>query len=543
MIQVLLDNPLLLLFVVAALGYALGRITIGGSSLGVAAVLFVGLGFGALHPDLRLPDLIYQLGLVIFVYTIGLSSGRQFFASFDRKGLRDNLFVVGMLIFGAILTIGAGRLLGLRPTVTAGLFTGSLTNTAALAAVLDYVRGTASGAEAEQLLADPVVAFSITYPVGVIGMILAIYVCQRIWKVDYAAEARQPNMGMPQQLGNRTVVVTQGAATESTVAELVTQQDWNVVFGRMRRAGEVDLTGGETHLEIGDLVNVVAPQETLDRVTAFLGKASDEQIELDRTAFDYRRVFVSNPAIVGRRLRDLDLPRQVGAFVTRVRRGDIEMLGRGDTVLELGDRVRVIARRENMDKVSRFFGDSYRALSEIDILTFTLGLALGLLVGMIPIPVGPDLVIRLGIAGGPLIVALILGARERTGPLVWTLPYSANLTLRQIGLILFLAGVGTRSGYAFVSTLSAGGGGTIFFTGIAVTVVTALLALSIGRHLLRVPMGVLIGMLAGLQTQPALLGYALEQTGDDRPNVGYTAVYPIALITKILFAQLLVALL
>jgi putative transport protein len=161
---------------------------------------------------------------------------------------------------------------------------------------------------------------------------------------------------------------------------------------------------------------------------------------------------------------------------------------------------------------------------------------------MIPIPL-PGATIRLGFAGGPLIVALILGALGRTGPLVWSLPYSANLTLRQIGLILFLAGIGTRSGYAFVSTLQGGGGLTLFVAGAAITILVALVTLVLGYRVLHIPMGVLIGMLAGLQTQPALLGFALEQTDNDLPNIGYSAVYPIALITKIVCAQLLLALL
>jgi putative transport protein len=196
-----------------------------------------------------------------------------------------------------------------------------------------------------------------------------------------------------------------------------------------------------------------------------------------------------------------------------------------------------------MDAVSELFGDSYRALSEIDILTFTLGLALGLLVGMIPIPLPGGAAIKLGFAGGPLIVSLILGALERTGRLVWTMPYSANLTLRQFGLILFLAGIGTRSGYAFGSTLGAGGALPIFVAGTVVTLTAALVSLWIGYRLLKIPMSLLIGMIAGIQTQPAVLGFALEQTGNDLPNAGYTAVYPVALIAKIILAQIIVALL
>jgi putative transport protein len=544
MIQLLLTYPLLLLFLVAAIGYALGRITVAGTSLGVAAVLFVGLAFGALHPDLKLPELVYQLGLVVFVYTIGISSGRQFWASLRRQGLRDNFLVLALLVVATMLIAAIGQLLGWTPGVTAGVFTGSLTNTAALAGALEYLQATVPPDVREQVLAEPVVGFSITYPVGVLGMIAVILLLRRVWHIDWerdAAESRLPG-ATKQRLHTTTIEVTHPDVHGSTVQHVVDGRGWDVTFGRIRHDGHLTLVDGHTRLHVGDLVSVVGPHKDVSAVAQVLGEVSGEHLEADRREFDFRRVFVSQPTLAGRRLRDLDLPQRFGAFVTRVRRGDQDFVAHGNTVLELGDRVRVVARPDQMNAVSRFFGDSYRALSEVDLLTLNLGFALGLLVGMIPIPL-PGATIRLGFAGGPLIVALILGALGRTGPLVWSLPYSANLTLRQIGLILFLAGIGTRSGYAFVSTLQGGGGLTLFVAGAAITILMALVTLVLGYRVLHIPMGVLIGMLAGLQTQPALLGFALEQTDNDLPNIGYSAVYPIALITKIVCAQLLLALL
>jgi putative transport protein len=545
MVQILIDNPLLLLFTVAAIGYPLGRIKFCGVSLGVAAVLFVGLAIGALDPNLKLPEIIYLLGLALFVYTIGLSSGRSFFASFERKGLRDNLFVIGMLIFAAILAAIAHTAFHLRPALTAGLYAGSLTNTPALAGVLEAIKGTASQAQLDRLLAEPVVAYSVAYPVGVIGLILAIGLMQKLWKVDYVKEAlRLRDLGATtRRLDNRTIRVTRPEACHRPIHEIVGEEEWDVVFGRMKREKELGLPHGWTKFCPGDLVTVDGAAEDLDKVTAYFGEESHDRIELDRTEMDYRRIFVSNPIIAGHRLRDLNLLQQFGAIVTRVRRGDVDFLPRGDTVLELGDRVRVVTRRENMDAVNGFLGDSYRAVSEIDVLSFGLGLALGLFVGTIPIPLPGGVTLKLGFAGGPLIVALILGAMERTGPIVWSLPYSANLTLRQIGLILFLAGIGTRAGYAFVTTFTQGGGILIFVAGAILTCATALVMLVIGHIVLKIPMGLLIGMLAGLQTQPAVLGFALEQAGNDLPTIGYAEVYPIATIAKILIAQLLLTLL
>lgn len=540
-IQLLLHNPLLLLFLVAALGYFLGRIQFRGSSLGVAAVLFVGLAFGALHPDLKLPEIVYLLGLVLFVYTIGLSSGPGFFASFRRKGLRDNLLVVGVLVLMVIFAMIAHRLLQLSPAQTAGLFSGSLTNTPSLASVLDYLKSSAATAELDHLLAEPVVAYSLTYPMGVVGMILTIYLMQKIWQTNYATEAANlRELGATNvKLQNRTIRVTRSEATHEPLHELVKRHRWDVVFGRLKRGNQLALALGATRLQIGDLISIVGSREELERVTKEFGDVSREQIDLDRSRLDYRRIFVSNHKLAGQRLCDLNLPRRFGALVTRVRRGDVEFLPHGDTVLELGDRIRVLTHRDRMDAVSAFFGDSYRAVSEIDVLTFGLGLALGLLIGLVPIPLPNGVVIKLGLAGGPLIVAMILGTLGRTGPLVWNLPYSANITLRQVGLIFFLAGVGTRAGYAFVNTFTEGSGIAIFVAGALITCAAALTTLWIGHRLLKIPMSLLIGMLAGLQTQPAVLGFALEQTRNDLPNLGYATVYPIATIAKIILAQVL----
>lgn len=541
-IEVLKENPLLLLFVVAGIGYPLGQLKIGGARLGVAAVLFVGLAIGALDPDLKLPEVVYTLGLVLFVYCIGLSSGSIFFASLRQQGVRNNLLVLGGLVIAAAIAALAHLLLGIKATLTAGLFAGSLTNTPALAGVIEHIRAAAGANVVDQMVSEPVIAYSLSYPMGVLGMILSMYVLQRVWKIDYAAEAQNVREYGPMNdpLLSRTVQVTNDV--DANVEELVHRLNVNVVFGRLKREDHVELVTGKTHLQPGDLVNMVGAEPDVNTVRDILGVDSEEHLEQDLSRYDKRRVFISSPQVVGRKLKDLHLVRKYGAIVTRLRRGDLEMLPHGDTALGMGDQVRVVAPRDQMDAVIKFFGDSYRSVSEIDVLTFSFGLALGLLLGMLPIPLPGGVTLKLGNAGGPLIVALVLGALGRSGPIVWQLPYSANLTLRQIGLIIFLAGIGTRSGYAFVSTLSQGGGLQVFAAGAALTVLVSLLTLFVGYKLMKMPMGLLLGIMAGLQTQPAVLGFAQEQTGNELPNIGYATVYPVAMIAKILLAQALLIL-
>ena len=538
-IRVLAENPLLLLFLVAAVGYPLGLVRVRGGSLGVAAVLFAGLAAGALDPRLRLPEIVYVLGLALFVYTVGLASGPAFLASLRRDGLRNNLLALGVLCFGTLVTVLLGRLLGLGAARTAGLFSGSLTSTPALAAALETLKRAGGGGGSDEALALPVVAYSIGYPFGVIGVVLAIGLARRAFRVSWEEEAKAlGDLGGNEPLGNLTVRVTRDLGGE-TVEDLSRRDRWNVIFGRIRREGRTRLASPDEVLRPEDLVTVVGTAAEVAKVAAALGEAASESIDLDRTEFDMRRIFASSPEVVGRRLRDLELQRRFGAVITRVRRGDADLLPRPDMVLEPGDRVRVLAPVTRMPAVTAFFGDSYRAVSEVDILTFSLGLALGLAVGVVPIALPGGVRVSLGFAGGPLVVALALGIVGRTGPMVWTLPYSANLTLRQIGLVLFLAGVGTRAGQGFLATFSGSLGPVLFGAGAAITALTALAALLVGHRLLGIPLSLLAGMMAGIHTQPAVLGYALERTRNDAPNVGYASVYPAATLAKILLAQLI----
>lgn len=540
-VDFLVEEPLLLLFLVSGLGYALGNVKVKGISLGVAAVLFVGLAFGALSPEMRLPTVLVDLGLIVFVYTIGLSSGPGFFASFRRKGLRDNAFVFLMLILAALMTVAAAGLFGLRATVAAGMYSGSLTNTPALAGILETIARVAPADQLIVLETEPVIGYSVAYPMGVIGLLIAIYTMQRVYRIDYKTEARALHQYhvVEQDLYARTALVTNPDAAGVAVSDLFRRHQWDVVLSRIRRGEELTLATGDTTFVLGDEVTLVGTADEVDRAVAELGEPAGKQLELDRSEYDYRRIFVSNPELAGRSLSELDLPREYGAIVSRVRRGDIDLLAHGDTVLELGDRVRVVARRADQPRLAALFGDSYKALSEVNLLSLSVGLALGVLIGLIPIPLPGGVVITLGLAGGPLLVGLVLGALRRTRGIVWTIPYSANLTLRQIGLILLLAGIGVRSGYTFLTHFTAGGGVQVFFAGAFITTAIAFLTLIIGHKVLKVPFGMLTGMLSALGTQPAALGFSLQQADNELPNLGYALVFPVATITKVVVAQLL----
>lgn len=542
MIELLRSNPLLLVFIVAAIGYGLGSIRIGNSQLGISAVLFVGLIFGSFDASLEVPPIIFLLGLAMFVYTVGLSSGPAFFAAFQREGSRNLGFILITITFSALLAVGLHFLLGFDPATSAGVFAGSSTNTAALAGLLDTIQKNFAEDTQAPFIEAAVVGYSITYPMGVIGVMLAIQLMRRLLRVDYQAEAHRLRHQYPidSEVDSQTIEVTQAAMVGRSIRDLVRQYEWAAVFGRLERAGQAQLSNWDTVFALGDRVVVAGRAEELAEIAQHLGKVASQSIPLENSVYVRRRIFVSNPEVAGKPIASLNLPERYAAVITRVRRGDVDLLARGDTVIELGDRIRFVARQEDVPALVTLFGDSYHRLSQINLLSFGLGMAAGLLLGMITFSLPGGISFQMGFAGGPLIVALILGNLRRTGSIVWTLPYSANLTLRQVGLTLLLAAVGIRSGHTFFDTLIQGGGGWIFLAGTLISGLTAICILLLGYRVFRLPFAILTGMVAN---QPAILDFAVQQARNQLPNFGYTVMFPIALIAKIVFVQILFALL
>ena len=532
-------SPILTLFVVIGLGYLLGQINFFGFRLGVAGVLFMGLAVGALSPDIALPEVVASLGLIIFVYTVGIETGPAFWSSFRSQGYRQTLFGVFILIFAALLASGMGRLLHLSGPRTAGLYTGSLTNTPALAAVRERVRERAHSQgmpdePVRMLSSEPVVTYSITYPIGVIGVLLCMQIAARFWRIDPTARPDRAEIRV------RDFAVKNPGIAGRTVADVLSlHRNPGFVISRIQHEDRVDMVQADTVLSPGDVVAVVGDDESLERPRLIFGEPSDERLELDRSLFDFRRVFISSKQVVGKRIRDLDLESALSANITRLRRGDVDVVPTPDTRLEFGDRIRVLTRKENFGAITNFFGDSIRGTAETDFGSVALGMVLGVLAGMLPIPIPGATTIRLGLAGGPLLVALILGKIERTGQIAWVMPVSANLTLRQIGLLLFLAGVGTKAGFTFLQTMRSNGP-LLLAAGAVVTFCVTLLALGIGYKLLKIPFDSLLGLVAGLQTQPACLAFASNLSKSDNTNVAYAGIYPAAMIAKIILAQLLI---
>ena len=444
--ELLANNPLLLLFLVAAVGYFVGKVKVKGNSLGVSAVLFVGLAFGAVNPSYNVPPILFQLGLVFFVYSVGLSSGPAFFQSFRNNGARDIGFVMTMLSTTALIAVALWYVMGFDVASITGIYSGSSTNTPALASVIDLVK---RRGEASQSVKDAlVIGYTYSYPMGVLGVMLVLKVMERVFKIDYNEEKKQLRKDYPieEELSSISVKITNAAVIGSTIRDVINREDLEILFGRISKGEDVALAIWDTVLEQDDILMIIGGVDELKKAIPLFGHETDNNISYDRKEYDVRRIFVSNHRVVGKTISSLNLSKKYSAVITRIRRGDIDMLAKANTFLEMGDRIRFVARRQDLKGLSTLFGDSYYNSSSINLFSFGLGIALGLLLGSIEIALPGGTNFKLGMAGGPLIVGLLLGALRRTGPIVWTLPYGANITLRQIGLIFLLAVIGLSSG-------------------------------------------------------------------------------------------------
>ncbi len=533
MLDFLAANPLIALVVILAIGLALGKIRVLGLSLGAAAVLFVALGLATANPEIQIPALVYQLGLAMFVYVIGLSAGPVFFREFRTRGWRLTVFMILLIIALAALAWALIRALGLDATTGVGMFAGALSSTPGMAAVVEMVRATDPAAASE-----PVVGYSLAYPGAVIGAILVAAIGAAILKVNHERDARDEGLIAAPLVWKG---VKLGPDVSCRVGDLPRLSGQQIIATRIADDPHSHrLADPELPAHPGMELVINGTEEAVDAAIAVLGQERDTKIE--DTDLVYSRFTVSNPEVAGRTVAELDTVAH-GFMIARIRQGDTEVVPTVDTVVNYSDRVRVVAAPGRMGEVRRFLGDSEKSLGDVDLLPFAAGLALGLLLGAIPIPLPGGTTLSLGFGGGPIVVGLILGALNRTGPVTWQMPFHANRTISTLGLSLFLAGVGTSAGAGFRDALTDPSSLVYMGVGLAITLASAVLCGVIGMGVLGLRWDEAMGVAAGMTTNPAIISYLNGQTGTELPNRGYATVYPTAMIGKIIAAQVLFLLL
>ena len=509
------SSPLLALFVVVALGAAIGAIRIGPLRFGAAGALFVGLVVSALHPEVvsNHMSIVQPMGLAFFVYCVGISAGATFFQNLRKQ---TNLLALTTIVcvVGALIALVGGRLLGLSSGLTSGLFTGALT----AAPALDT---------ATRLTGDPnaAVGYAFGYPVGVIGGILIVTITvTRKWVGP---------KDTPSLAGASLEAVSIHVSKHINTRDIDAWRDQRVRLSYLRRDGRTRVTAPGEDLLPGDHVVMVGDPASIKETAPLVGEILDHNLEDDRSDLAFERIVVSNPDVAGRSVCDLNVTKRFGAVITRVRRGDLDLLARDDLDLQLGDHVAVVVPTDELDDVAEWLGDSERRVAEVDGMAFGIGLVLGLLLGIVSFPLPGGQGFQLGAAAGPLIVGMLLGALRRTGPLVWTLPAAANLTIRQIGLMLFLAALGLNAGPQFASLLGSPEGWRAALLA-AVMVVVCCVIQAVGAKFIGLSSARAAGGIAGFLGQPAVLQAADARVTDERIEAAYATLFAFAIIVKIL---------
>jgi putative transport protein len=519
--QFLEQSPLLALFAAIGLGYAFGQISFGGLSLGVGAVLFAGLALGAIAPKAAPPGMVGSIGLVMFLYGIGIQYGRQFFEGLRGPGLKWNLLAAGGVLVSLAVALVLGKVAGVSPAYSMGLFAGALTSTPTLQAALDAAGN-----------GDPAIGYSVAYPFGVIGPILCLFAFSRAIRPRLA--------GAPRPL--QTLEITISQVHGVSVAEVIASLPQGVELVAIRQGQANALPDPKILLQKGDGVLLFGEFEALEKARLALGHVEPGRLTDDRGALDLLRVFVSRPAVVGTSIAGLAFPNGVVAKIAEVRRGDAVLLPASDLVLEYGDRVGLIAPRESLPALRAYFGDSLKSTAEFSYVSVGLGMSLGVLLGLIAVPIPGIGSFSLGLAGGPLLVSLLLGRLGRTGPLAWHIPLAANLTLRNFGLTLFLAAVGLGAGSPFVKTVSQTG---LVFLGIGAAIVLGAVMgiMALGHFAFSMTTDDLFGVASAATGNPAIVVYANRALASDRIDVAFATVFPSMTILKIVCAQVAIAVL
>ena len=539
-------RTVILLGVAGAAGSALGKIRIGGVSLGVAGVLFVGLLLGHLKlaVDAHVLEFVREFGLILFVYTLGLQIGPGFFGSLRARGLMLNGFAAAIVLLGALVAVVFIRSGRVELPAGVGLLSGATTNTPSLAAGQQALKqiGTTDSAAAVQGL-----AYAVAYPFGIVGIILTMVLVRKLFRVDVKAEvaaAEEAHAPARPKPATRNFEVRNPNLVGRPLGRVPGLAGSGVVVSRFSRGGVVEVAKPETLLRLGDILHAVGPEEGLDELRVVVGADAGVDLKALPGSVGNRRLIVTRSDIFGRELGEVDVFAEQDVVVTRVTRGGIEFTATPGFRLQFGDVLMVVGEEPKIDAVAAAVGNSNKALNSPQPIPFFLGIALGVIVGAIPLAIpGLPAAVKLGLAGGPLIVAILLSRVANTGPLVWYLPTNANHMLREVGITLFLAAVGLKSGEKFVEVLLGGSGLSWLMFGAVITAVPLLVVGLLARAWKKLNYAELCGLLAGSMTDPPALAFAQQTTGSDAPAVSYATVYPLVMLLRVFSAQLIVFLL
>ena len=542
---------ILLFAVVITIGLWLGKLSFKGISLGATWILFVGivLSHFGFRPDAPVQHFMKDFGLILFVFSIGLQVGPGFFHSFKKGGLLLNGLAVGMVLLAAACAFIIHIVTGESLETMVGVMSGAVTNTPGLGAAQQTLTDAMAGMPASMVsnasskLAS---AYAVAYPLGVLGVILVLILLKAVFRIDTAAEIRKIEAQDDSSEDSARRIhceVENPALFGMKLSDVLADMSNVMVVSRIMRDGHVSIPSADTVLQEGDKVLVVSAQKNVERIVITFGKEIpmhvDDWVKKDESMVS-RKIVITKGNITGKRLRDLNFRALYGVSVTRVIRAGIELVARADLILQMGDRLQVVGTEEAINSVASVVGNKPAKLNHPNLMLIFAGIALGVFLGSLPIRIpGVPQPIKLGLAGGPLIVAILLGY---FGPRLKISTYtsvSANMMLREIGISFFLAAVGLGAGENFVSSLMNGGWSWILY-GALITFIPVLVTGLVGRLVFKLDFYQICGLITGATTNPPVLAFAQNAYGTDYTSVNYATVYPLSMFMRVLVAQVLI---
>ena len=539
-----------ILALVAVVGLFIGNVKFRGIGLGIGGVLFGGIIVGhfvsqagmTLSSDML--HVIQEFGLILFVYTIGIQVGPGFFASLRVSGLRLNLFAVLIVIIGGLVTAILHKLFDIPLPVVLGIFSGAVTNTPALGAGQQILRDLGT----PMAMVDQMgMSYAMAYPFGICGILFTMWMLRVIFRVNVETEAQQHESS---RTNGGALIRTINIRVENpnlhdlAIKDVPILNGDKIICSRLKREETLKVPSPDTIIQLGDLLHLVGQPADLHNAQLVIGQEVDTSLSTKGTDLRVERVVVTNENVLGKRIRDLHFKERYDVVISRLNRAGVELVASGDISLQFGDILNLVGRPSAIDAVANVLGNAQQKLQQVQMLPVFIGIGLGVLLGSIPVFVpGFPAALKLGLAGGPLIMALILGRIGSIGKLYWFMPPSANLALRELGIVLFLSVVGLKSGGDFVNTLVNGEGLSWIGYGALITAVPLITVGILARMLAKMNYLTMCGMLAGSMTDPPALAFAnnLHPTSG-AAALSYATVYPLVMFLRIITPQLLAVL-
>ena len=539
-----------LLALAAIVGLWLGSWKIKGVGLGIGGVLFGGIIVAhftnqyQIHLDVHTMHFIQEFGLILFVYTIGIQVGPGFFSSLRESGLKLNLLAILIVLIGAIIVIFFNKFLNIPLEIILGIYSGAVTNTPSLGAGQQIL----SELGLHGVTGTMGMAYAMAYPFGICGILLSMWLIRLFFRIKVDDEANRFKKSSGQDKSTLDVVnllVTNRNLNGIKLGAIPDLSGDEVVCSRLKRGDDIMIPKADTQIQLGDVLHLVGEGADLKKMQLIIGEVVDVPQKQFTGYLRAERIVVTNEKVLGKKIRSLNLHEKYGVVISRLNRAGVELVPSSNSVLQFGDVLHIVAQDEAINKVAALLGNAHQKLQQVQMLPVFIGIGLGVLLGSIPFHIpGFPVALKLGLAGGPLIVALILSRIGSFGKLYWFMPPSANLALREIGIVLFLAVVGLKSGGNFVDTLVNGSGLEWMVYGLMITAIPLLSVGILARWYLRMNYLSICGLLAGSMTDPPALAFANAIKEDSgAAALSYATVYPLVMFLRIISPQLLAILL